>query len=270
MSPGTESGPAPILAAYQKWLVKESEIGRTSSAKRCNFANCAIEGKSLDISRLIIRGGPGTFIPMISAGTMTRDSPPPKFTVFPDLPTELQIKIWKCALPGPRIIQLHYLNGASFFGGARPPPILHTCRASREVALTVFERAFVRNDKPIYINFAHDTLHLATNPKMCEYAAGLYPDIKEKIQSLAVEISSQDDLEESVVDIGISQLSNLREIIFVVGGEIERMLAFKYAERVRFPEPEAMPLLWQRWKSWVELMYHFKGCVVRVVEAEIV
>jgi hypothetical protein len=33
MSPGTESGPAPILAAYQKWLVKESEIGRTSSLK---------------------------------------------------------------------------------------------------------------------------------------------------------------------------------------------------------------------------------------------
>jgi len=33
MSPGTVSGPAPILAAYQKWLVKESEIGRTSSAK---------------------------------------------------------------------------------------------------------------------------------------------------------------------------------------------------------------------------------------------
>jgi hypothetical protein len=33
MSPGTESGPAPMLAAYQKWLVKESEIGRTSSSK---------------------------------------------------------------------------------------------------------------------------------------------------------------------------------------------------------------------------------------------
>ena len=33
MSPGTESSPAPILAAYQKWLVKESELGRTSSSK---------------------------------------------------------------------------------------------------------------------------------------------------------------------------------------------------------------------------------------------
>ena len=33
MSLGTENGLAPILAAYQKWLVKELEIGRTSSLK---------------------------------------------------------------------------------------------------------------------------------------------------------------------------------------------------------------------------------------------
>lgn len=117
----------------------------------------------------------------MSAGTMTRDSPPPMFTLFPKLPKELQMKIWKCALPGPRIIQLHYLNSAFFFRGARPPLVLHTCRTSREVALTVFERAFASNDKPICIDFAHDTLHLATSPGMCKHMAGLYPDIKEKI-----------------------------------------------------------------------------------------
>jgi hypothetical protein len=105
---------------------------------------------------------------------------------------------------------------------------------------------------------------------MCKHTAGLYPDIKEKIQSLAVEISSQEDLEESAVDISLSHLSNLREIIFVVGGKIERMLAFKHVDHVRFPEPEAMPLLWQRWKGWMEHMDVFKGCVVRVVEAKIV
>jgi hypothetical protein len=33
MSLGTENGLALILAAYQKWLVKESEIGRISSSK---------------------------------------------------------------------------------------------------------------------------------------------------------------------------------------------------------------------------------------------
>jgi hypothetical protein len=98
----------------------------------------------------------------------------------------------------------------------------------------------------------------------------LYPDIKEKIQSLAVEISSQEDLEESAVDIALSHLSNLREIVFVVGHE-ERVVEFRCPEHVRFSEPEAMePFLWRRWKGWMERMDVFKGCVVRVVEAKIV
>jgi hypothetical protein len=166
------------------------------------------------------------------------------------------------------IIQLHYLNNA-FFRGAHPPPVLHTCRPSPEVALTVFERAFARNNKPICIDFAHDTLHLATSPGICKHTAGLYPDIKKKIQSLAVEISLKEDLEKSAIDIKLSHLSNLREIIFVIEGHTERLLAFKYAERVRFSEPEAMePFLWRRWKGWMEHL--FKGFVVRVVEAKIV
>jgi hypothetical protein len=104
---------------------------------------------------------------------------------------------------------------------------------------------------------------------MCKRTASLYPDIKEKIQSLAVEISSEEDIEKSVVDIGLSNLSNLKEIIFVVGHE-ERLLEFKYAEYVRFSEPEAMASsLWRRWKGGIEHMHLFKGCVVRVVEAKI-
>jgi hypothetical protein len=199
---------------------------------------------------------------------MARDGPQPMFTPFPNLPTELQIKIWRCALPSPRIIQLYYLHGAFSFHGARPPPVLHTCRTSREVALTVFEPAFARNAKPIYFDFAHDTLHLADGPGMCKTTAGLYPDIKEKIQSLAVEISSQEDLKKSTLDIGLSYLSNLREIIFVVGHK-EMVAEFMYPERVRFSEPEK-PFLWQRWKGWMEYMHLFKGCIVRVVEAKIV
>jgi hypothetical protein len=203
----------------------------------------------------------------MSAGTMTRDGPPPTFT---GLPTELQIKIWHYTLPAPRIIQLHNLNGFFSFHGARPPPALHTCQLSRKVTLSVFEPTFTHNNElpPIYIDLAHDTLHLATIPTMCKRTASLYPDIKEKIQSLAVEISSQGDLEESAVDIALSHLSNLREIIFVVGHE-ERLVELRCAEHVRFFEPEA-PILWRRWKGWMERMDVFKGCVVRIVEAKIV
>jgi hypothetical protein len=190
----------------------------------------------------------------MSAGTITRDGPPPTFTLFPNVPAELQIKIWRCALPGPRIIQLHYLNGSFSFHGARPPPALHTCRTSREAALSVFEPAFTRNNKlaPIYIDLAHDTLHLATEPGMFAHTAGSFPDIKKKIQSLAVEISSNEDLETVLFDIKRSSPSNLREIILVVG-HTERLLEFKCAEQVRFSEPDASSRLpWQTWKGWTE------------------
>ncbi|KAF8846612.1 hypothetical protein BDZ45DRAFT_682421 [Acephala macrosclerotiorum] len=184
----------------------------------------------------------------MSTGTITRDGPPPTFTLFPTLPAELQIKIWRYTLPGPRIIQLQYSKSSSSFHGTRPPPALHTCRTSREIALSVFEPAFTRNDqlKPIYIDFAHDTLHLATNSEMCKHMASLYPDFKEKIQSLAIEISKEKNLEKQTIDIGLSHLSNLREIIFVVR-HAKKLLEFKYAECVRFSELKAIKLfLWQR------------------------
>src|SRR4051794_7612788 len=74
------------------------------------------------------------------------------------LPTELQIKIWHYTLPAPRIIQLHNLNGSFSFRGACPPPALHTCQLSREVALSVLEPTFTRNNEllPVYIDLAHD------------------------------------------------------------------------------------------------------------------
>lgn len=100
-------------------------------------------------------------------------------------------------------------------------------------------------------------------------ASGSFPDLKEKIQSLAVEISLEEDIEKSVVNISLLNLNNLKEIIFAVGHE-ERLLEFKYAEYIRFSKPEAMASsLWRRWKGGIEHMHLFKGCVVRVVKAKI-
>ena len=187
------------------------------------------------------------------------------------------------ALPSPRIIQLHYLNGSFSFRGARPPPLLHTCQTSREVALSFspFEPAFTRNGQrgPVYIDFAHDTLYLAADPEMCKRTADFPPDFKEKIRSLAVEISSEEDLEKAivaiwppgleraVVDICSSGLDNLNEIVLIVGHG-EGVFESKYAERVRF-EPETRKTFdW--WKGSIEKMQRLKGCTVRVMEAKIV
>ncbi|CZR69842.1 uncharacterized protein PAC_19742 [Phialocephala subalpina] len=106
--------------------------------------------------------------------------------------------------------------------------------------------------------------------RICKHTAGLYLDIKKMIQSLAVKISLEEDLEKSAVNITLSHLSNLREIIFVVRHE-DRAPEAMFAKHVRFPDPEAIaPFLWQRWKGWLERMDLFKGCIVRVVEAQIV
>jgi hypothetical protein len=67
------------------------------------------------------------------------------------------------------------------YAPACPPPALHTCSTFWEVALSVFQPTFTRNDQLalIYINLAHDTLHPAINPKMCKHTADHYLDIKE-------------------------------------------------------------------------------------------
>ncbi|TVY12843.1 hypothetical protein LARI1_G009002 [Lachnellula arida] len=227
--------------------------------------------KSPDISRLIVRDGSGTLTPTMSS----------TFTLFPNLPTELQIKIWRRALPGPRIIQFHYLNGTFSFHGARPPLVLHICRTSREVALSVFEPAFTRDGQqvPIYIDLAHDTLYLAADPEMCKRTAGFFPDFKENVRSLAVEISSEEDLEKAIVDIWplslekavvdiySSGLDKLNEIILIVGHE-EGVFESKNAERVRFKPETRDSFMW--WKGSIEKMQHFKGCTVRVMGAKIV
>lgn len=200
------------------------------------------------------------------------------FTLFPNLPTELQIKIWRHALPGPRIIQLHYLNGTFSFHGARPPTVLHACRTSREVALSVFEPAFTRDGQraPIYIDLAHDTLYLAAQLAMCKRTADSFPDFKKIARSLAVEVSSEKDLEkavvdiwppsldEAVVDICSSGLNNLNEIILIVEHK-EGVFESKNTERVRFKPESRNPFKW--WKGTIEQMQHLKGCTVRVMGA---
>ena len=133
---------------------------------------------------------------------------------------------------------------------------------------------------PVYIDLAHDTLYLAVNTEMCKHTAGFFLDFKEKIRSLAVEISSSEEdlkkaivdtwplgLEKAVVDICSSGLDNLKEIILVVGHE-EGVFQSKYAERVRFEPGTRRSFSW--WKGSIEKMQGLKGCTVRVVEAKIV
>ena len=93
------------------------------------------------------------------------------FSLFEDLPTELQLKTWKLAIPKQRIVQIDtaYPNGF----GADPfltastfePGLLLACKASRQVMLEVCKVCIDTPDGKVYIDGESDIV-LFTNTHM--------------------------------------------------------------------------------------------------------
>ncbi|KAE8448349.1 hypothetical protein EG329_009593 [Mollisiaceae sp. DMI_Dod_QoI] len=98
---------------------------------------------------------------------------PGSFTNFPELPSELRLKIWEYALPGPRILGVgHKTQYKTIYGRAIPtifewrtsdpvPSILHACHESREEALKNYRPSFgipLQQGKN-YIDFSKETIY---------------------------------------------------------------------------------------------------------------
>lgn len=90
-----------------------------------------------------------------------------KFSVFPKLPFELRLMIWRFCLPGPRNVGIKIRFKAGGFGGwvvrgniPRPPVALQVCQESREEALRYYILSFGTNAHPatVYFNYQVDTL----------------------------------------------------------------------------------------------------------------
>jgi hypothetical protein len=102
--------------------------------------------------------------------------PEDKFTLFPELPVELRLKIWSLALPVSRVITIvsDYSSAPEFFDPDHPdrtrykaracakpvPALLHCNSESRAVALKTYRLSFRSNlqKKPIYYDFRRDSL----------------------------------------------------------------------------------------------------------------
>ncbi|TVY17186.1 hypothetical protein LARI1_G003842 [Lachnellula arida] len=94
------------------------------------------------------------------------------FTLFPQLPSELRLKIWEEMLPGPRDVEIEYHMDYATFNGKKiskfsgwtshePVPVaLHICQESRQEALVHYQPSFGSYFHPskIYFNFSRDTL----------------------------------------------------------------------------------------------------------------
>ncbi|KUJ22672.1 uncharacterized protein LY89DRAFT_307337 [Mollisia scopiformis] len=95
------------------------------------------------------------------------------FTLFPELPFELRLKIWQFSVPGPRILGVgHEIQYKSFYGRLLPstiewrtsdpiPSLLHVCHESRKEALKLYQRSLgvpLKQGKN-YIDFGNDTIY---------------------------------------------------------------------------------------------------------------
>jgi len=99
------------------------------------------------------------------------------FTLFPQLPLELRLKIWQTMLPGPRTVNIRYqmkydsFNGktiSSFTGWTSPDPVpvgLHVCQESREESLKHYQKSFGSyfHASKIYFDFSRDTLRFGAD-----------------------------------------------------------------------------------------------------------
>jgi hypothetical protein len=96
------------------------------------------------------------------------------FTLFPKLPAELQFKIWGDTLLGPKVVTISLKHGynrrsrpATQCQVSKTPThllsILHTCHASRTVALKRYRLTFEKQLRhPICFDFNNDLLHLSS------------------------------------------------------------------------------------------------------------
>ncbi|PVH83460.1 hypothetical protein DL98DRAFT_412676 [Cadophora sp. DSE1049] len=90
------------------------------------------------------------------------------FTVFPNLPSELRIKIWQQACY-PRTVTLTYTSSTSSFTSSTPPPtLLSVTHESRDEALRIYTLSFgTTSQSPrTYFNPLLDTLYLPRHQEM--------------------------------------------------------------------------------------------------------
>jgi hypothetical protein len=125
------------------------------------------------------------------------DKNKPKFPLFPKLPIELRLKIWKESHE-PRIIELrlpkNYRSNRYDFVIPKFPAALHVNKEARLESLKDYKMSFKHKQcrRPILFNFSIDTLHIRDHSpfsypfwRQVSAVMRILPD-KEKVQKLSV------------------------------------------------------------------------------------
>jgi hypothetical protein len=91
-----------------------------------------------------------------------------EFTIFPKLPPEVQIKIWKNTIPASRLIRVKVQENADniqFSTNISVPVLLSVCHTSRETILKVYSACLESGDRMIRFDGDNDILVLFSIPK---------------------------------------------------------------------------------------------------------
>lgn len=144
------------------------------------------------------------------------------FHYFPNLPTEIRLRIWSLALSNSRIIHIDCERGvhptlrryAKAFTSPDPgPPLLHVNHEARREALRVYRASFRTRHVPdhcIYIAFDRDVLQLSENVLAYVEHAEL-----NAIQTMIVEVIDSSYFACFCMDI-LRQMLKLRELKLVM------------------------------------------------------
>lgn len=181
-------------------------------------------------------------------------NPRNEFTVFRNLPVNVQQGVWFHALPRPRVFALEstenphvHVDDDGFVSirqitylleTLEPPPIiLQVCRDSRGVALRHYQAAFgAINGNPIYFSFQRDILDCTfTCLDFGNHMPGLLKDLA-RVENLCTSAASH-WVDERLV---LNRLAQFKSLRVMVTEWIEQE-----DEEVLFPEewfPEGMPM----------------------------
>jgi 2EXR family len=85
----------------------------------------------------------------------------PIFTIFTSLPSELRIKIWRCAFPGPRVVPVRFQRSSNqYTSNSAPPSLLYVSSESRSLFLSTYTKLILapKYDSAVFVDFTMDTI----------------------------------------------------------------------------------------------------------------
>ncbi|QSZ31076.1 hypothetical protein DSL72_000637 [Monilinia vaccinii-corymbosi] len=121
--------------------------------------------------------------------TENRDSNVNAFTNFKNLPPELRIKIWKLALPSPRVVLLHYYGRSNEYRSPMQISLASVCRESREIVQSLYVKTFGTETAipKTWFNFEIDTLYIQRYNSVVGGNPNGFLD-REKVRNFAVHL----------------------------------------------------------------------------------